>query len=53
MLEVTWTFVLDEIAPGATRLLVRVRGGPRYRFHGLPYGPTSSTRFSIRSAYRL
>ena len=35
-LEVTWTFVLDEIAPGVTRLLVRVRGGPGYRFHGLP-----------------
>jgi hypothetical protein len=28
--------VLDEIAPGVTRLLVRVRGGPGYRFHGLP-----------------
>jgi hypothetical protein len=35
-LEVTWTFVLDEIAPGVTRLLVRVHGGPGYRFHGLP-----------------
>ena len=34
--EVTWTFVLDEVAPGATRLLIRVRGGPGYRFHGLP-----------------
>ncbi len=34
--EVTWTFVLDEAAPGVTRLLVRVRGGPGYRFHGLP-----------------
>jgi hypothetical protein len=34
--EVTWTFVLDEITPGMTRLLVRVRGGPGYRFHGLP-----------------
>ena len=33
--EVTWTFVLDEAA-GVTRLLVRVRGGPGYRFHGLP-----------------
>jgi len=35
-LEVTWTFVLEEIMPGVTRLLVRVRGGPGYRFHGLP-----------------
>lgn len=33
---VTWTFVLDEVAPGVTRLLVRARGGPGYRFHGLP-----------------
>ena len=34
--EVTWTFVLEEVAPGVTRLLVRARGGPGYRFHGLP-----------------
>ena len=34
--EVTWTFLLDELAPGVTRLLVRARGGPGYRFHGLP-----------------
>jgi hypothetical protein len=34
--SVTWTFVLDEVAPGVTRLLVRARGGPGYRFHGLP-----------------
>ncbi len=34
--EVTWTFVLDDVAPGATRLLVRARGGPGYRFYGLP-----------------
>jgi hypothetical protein len=34
--QVTWAFVLDEISPGTTRLLVRVRGGPEYRFHGLP-----------------
>ena len=33
---VTWTFVLEEVAPGVTRLLVRARGGPGYRFHGLP-----------------
>jgi hypothetical protein len=33
---VTWTFVLDEAAPGVTRLVVRARGGPGYRFHGLP-----------------
>jgi hypothetical protein len=36
MPEVTWTFVLDEVAPGVTRLLVRVRAGPGYRFQGLP-----------------
>jgi hypothetical protein len=34
--EVTWTFALDEVSPGVTRLLVRARGGPGYRFHGLP-----------------
>jgi hypothetical protein len=33
---VTWTFVLEEVSRGVTRLLVRVRGGPEYRFHGLP-----------------
>jgi len=38
--EVTWTFVLDEVAPGVTRLLVRVNGGPGYRFHGLPQSLT-------------
>jgi membrane protease YdiL (CAAX protease family) len=35
-LNVTWTFALDEVAPGVTRLVVRARGGPGYRFHGLP-----------------
>jgi hypothetical protein len=35
-LDVTWTFVLDEVARGVTRLLVRVRGAPGHRFHGLP-----------------
>jgi len=34
--EVTWTFVLDEVAPGVTRLLVRARGGTGYCFLGLP-----------------
>ena len=34
--DVTWTFVLDEVSSGVTRLLVRVRGGPAYRFHRLP-----------------
>jgi pimeloyl-ACP methyl ester carboxylesterase/membrane protease YdiL (CAAX protease family) len=34
--EVTWTFVFEEAPHGGTRLLVRVRGGPGYRFHGLP-----------------
>ena len=33
---VTWAFVRQEVAHGGTRLLVRVRGGPGYRFHGLP-----------------
>ena len=34
--DVTWTFVLDQVAPDVTRLLVRARGGTGYRFHGLP-----------------
>ena len=43
--EVTWAFVLDEAAPGVTRLLVRARGGPGYRFHGLPL---PLTRLAVR-----
>jgi hypothetical protein len=35
-IEVTWTFVLEEPAPGETRLLARVRAGSGYRFRGLP-----------------
>jgi hypothetical protein len=34
--QVTWTFHLEEQARGVTRLLVRARAGPAYRFHGLP-----------------
>jgi hypothetical protein len=34
---VTWTFVLEEVEPGSTRLIVRARGGPGYHFHGLPW----------------
>jgi hypothetical protein len=34
--EVTWAFHLVQTAPGVTRLVVRARGGPGYRFHGLP-----------------
>jgi hypothetical protein len=34
--EVTWTFALNEVSHDVTRLLVRARGGPGYRFHGLP-----------------
>ncbi|HMF98764.1 MAG TPA: alpha/beta hydrolase [Vicinamibacterales bacterium] len=42
-LDVTWTFVLEEVSPGVTRLLVRVRGGEGYRFHGLPLWLTKLT----------
>jgi hypothetical protein len=35
-LDVTWAFVLEEHAPGLTRLLVRVRAGRGYRLWGLP-----------------
>ena len=34
--DVTWTFVLEPLGSEQTRLLVRVRGGQGYRFHGLP-----------------
>jgi len=33
---VSWAFVLEEIPDHVTRLIVRARGGPGYRFHGLP-----------------
>lgn len=33
---VTWTFVLRDEEHGATRLIVRARGGPDYSFHRLP-----------------
>ncbi len=32
----TWAFVLEDRGDGSTRLLVRVRGGRQYSFHGLP-----------------
>ena len=34
---VTWAFVLQELEPGTTRLIVRARAAPGYRFHGLPW----------------
>jgi len=43
---VTWSFVLRPIGSELTRLLVRVRGGKGYRFHGLP-------RFLTRPAIRF
>jgi hypothetical protein len=48
--EVTWTFCLDEVEPGVTRLLVRARGGPGYRFHGLPL---QLTRVVVRVVHFL
>jgi uncharacterized protein len=33
----TWAFVLDDSDGGATRLIVRARGGAGYTFHGLPW----------------
>jgi hypothetical protein len=33
----TWAFVLEDANDGSTRLIVRARGGPEYRFHGLPW----------------
>jgi hypothetical protein len=46
--EVTWTFVLDEVRPGVTRLLVRARGGHGYRFHGLAL---PLTRIVVRNVH--
>jgi hypothetical protein len=46
--QVTWTFVLEDAAQGHTRLLVRVRGGPGYRFHGLPL---PLTRLVVRGVH--
>lgn len=43
----TWAFVLEQVEAG-TRLLVRVRGGPEYRFHGLP---TWATRIAVRPVH--
>jgi pimeloyl-ACP methyl ester carboxylesterase len=40
--------VLEEAAPGVTRLIVRARGGPGYRFHGLPL---QLTRLAARVAH--
>jgi hypothetical protein len=34
---VTWAFVLEPRPVDATRLIVRVRAGEGYRFHGLPW----------------
>lgn len=36
--RMTWAFVLEEPAPGRTRLIVRARGGAGYGFLGLPRG---------------
>jgi hypothetical protein len=36
-LLVTWTFVLEPLDDGFTRLIVRARGGRAYQFHGLPW----------------
>ena len=46
--EVTWTFFLHEGAAGVTRLLVRARGAPGYRFRGLPL---MLTRVVIRAVH--
>jgi len=37
---VSWAFVLEPTDGGSTRLIVRARSGPGYRFHGLPWSVT-------------
>jgi hypothetical protein len=39
---------LEEHARGVTRLLVRARAGPAYRFHGLPF---TLTRLVARAVH--
>jgi hypothetical protein len=34
----TWAFVLEELGPEQTRLIVRVRANTGYSFRGLPLG---------------
>ena len=36
----TWAFVLEEVAPASTHLIVRARGEPGYQFHGRPWWVT-------------
>ena len=36
----TWAYVLEDGERGSTRLIVRARAGPGYRFHGLPWWAT-------------
>jgi len=36
----TWAHVLEDGEHGSTRLIVRARAGPGYRFHGLPWWAT-------------
>ena len=45
---VTWTFVLEPLPNGHTRLIVRARGGRDYQFHGLP---TWMTRRLVSSGH--
>jgi hypothetical protein len=46
--QVTWTFLLTEPRPGVTRLVVRARGGPDYRFRGLP---PALTKVAVRMVH--
>ncbi len=41
--QMSWAFVLEEIAPGRTRLIVRARGRKGYRFFGMPTWMTKFT----------
>ena len=44
----TWAFVLEDADEGSTRLVVRVRGGPEYRFHGLPWW---ASKFIVKAVH--
>lgn len=46
--RMTWAFVLEDADEGSTRLMVRARGGPEYRFHRLPWW---AAKFMVKAVH--